>query len=76
MLKMKTSHNMDRDIYLRSSNHNTIYAEIEQAKRDMETAFSHFQNASDPDLIDSYIFAEQAAFKRYRFLLKQAQLLL
>ena len=50
-----------------------LLKEIEQVKRQMETAYENFQNAMDPDLIDCYIFESNAAFKKYRFLLKQAK---
>ena len=35
--------------------------------------YSNFQNAVDPDLIDSCIFESNAAWKKYRFLLRQAK---
>lgn len=47
--------------------------EIERVKMQMENAHSNFQNAMDPDLIDCYIFESNAAWKRYRFLLKEAK---
>lgn len=50
-----------------------LLREIEQVKRQMETAYYNFQNAMDPDLIDCYIFESNAAWKKYRFLLKQAK---
>jgi len=37
----------------------------------MEEAFANFQNAVDPDLVDSYIYEENAAQMRYQFLMKQ-----
>lgn len=47
--------------------------EIEQVKRQMEMAYSNFQHAMDPDLIDCYIYESNAAWKKYRFLLKQVK---
>lgn len=47
--------------------------EIERVKMQMENAHYNFQNAMDPDLIDCYIFEGNAAWKRYRFLLKEAK---
>lgn len=47
--------------------------EIERVKIQMENAHYNFQNAMDPDLIDCYIFESNAAWKKYRFLLKQAK---
>lgn len=49
--------------------------EIERVKMQMENAHYNFQNAMDPDLIDCYIFESNAAWKKYRFLLKQAKML-
>ncbi len=49
--------------------------EMRRAKEQMDTAYLNFQNAVDPDLIDSYIYEGQAAWKRYRFLMKQANLI-
>ena len=51
-----------------------LLAEIERVKKQMENAHYNFQNAMDPDLIDCYIFESNAAWKKYRFLLKQAKM--
>lgn len=50
-----------------------IQEEIEKAKNEIETAYTNFQNVLDPDLIDCYIYEGNAAWKRYRFLLRQAK---
>ncbi len=66
----------DEDIYRRLSfdpEHNTILDEIALARQEIENAYTNFQNACDPDLIDSYIYEGNAAWKRYRFLLRQAK---
>ena len=52
-----------------------LLEEIERVKRQMENAHYNFQNAMDPDLIDCYIFESNAAWKKYRFLLRQAKML-
>lgn len=52
-----------------------LLEEIERVKRQMENAHYNFQSAMDPDLIDCYIFESNAAWKKYRFLLKQAKML-
>ena len=68
----------EEDIYKRLSfdpDNNTLLDEIAQARREIEDAYTNFQNASDPDLIDSYIYEGNAAWKRYRFLLKQVRYL-
>lgn len=50
-----------------------ISEEIDLAKQAIEIAYTNFQNASDPDLIDCYIYEGNAAWKRYHFLLRQAK---
>lgn len=52
-----------------------LLEEIRRVKMQMENAHYNFQNAMDPDLIDCYIFESNAAWKKYRFLLKQAKML-
>ena len=51
-----------------------LLEEIKRVKMQMENAHYNFQNAMDPDLIDSYIYESNAAWKKYRFLLKQAKM--
>ena len=50
-----------------------LLEEISRVKSQMDNAYYNFQNAMDPDLIDCYIFEGNAAWKRYRFLLRQAK---
>lgn len=50
-----------------------LLEEIERVKTQMDNAYYNFQNAMDPDLIDCYIYESNAAWKRYRFLLRQAK---
>lgn len=55
------------------SNDQTLLKEITQAKQEVEDAYTNFQNVSDPDLIDCYIYRSHAAWKRYLFLLRLAR---
>lgn len=67
----------EEDIYKRLSfdrKNFDIAKEIALARQEIEDAYTNFQNASDPDLIDCYIYQGNAAWKRYRFLLRQAKL--
>lgn len=67
----------EQDIYTRLSfdpDSNNLTEEIAYARQRIEDAYSNFQNASDPDLIDSYIYEGNAAWKKYCFLLRQAKL--
>lgn len=50
-----------------------LLEEIERVKAQMDNAYLNFQSAMDPDLIDCYIFESNAAWKRYRFLLRLAR---
>lgn len=52
----------------------SLHREIERVKMDMENAYLNFQYAVDPDLIDCCIYECNAAWKRYRFLLKQVKM--
>lgn len=45
--------------------------EIESLKQSLEIVNSNFENVSDPDLIDSYIYEMNALSFRYKYLLKQ-----
>ena len=49
----------------RETSEYNIHEEIEKVKAQM--------NAVDPDLIDCCIFESNAAWKKYRFLLRQAK---
>lgn len=48
-----------------------LMSEIKDVRISLETAHSNFQNASDPDLIDCYIYEMNAIHFRYKYLLKQ-----
>lgn len=47
--------------------------EIAQVQREMDLAYSHFDQVVDPDLIDCCIFEVNAVQKRYKYLLQQIQ---
>lgn len=57
----------------KTSKYDSIVCDIEKTKIAMESAYSNFENVSDPDLIDSYIYELNAMQKRYAFLLRQAK---
>lgn len=50
-----------------------LLADIEKTQHSLEIAYSGFDNVTDPDLIDCYIYEIDSALKRYRFLLQQAE---
>ena len=65
-------HYYESDVYRRGS-YSDLTHEIALVRKEIEAADNLFQNASAPDLIDSYIFQGNAARKRYSFLIKQAK---
>lgn len=48
----------------------TIQEELEQSRFALEIAYSNFDNVTDPDLIDCYIYEVNAVMKRYKYLLE------
>lgn len=52
-----------------------LLADIAKTQHALEIAYSGFDNVTDPDLIDCYIYEVNSALKRYRFLLQQAALM-
>lgn len=48
-----------------------LLSEISSTKQELETAYSHFENAIDPDLITSCIYRINSIQERYKYLLKQ-----
>lgn len=51
----------------------TITDAIERAKIDLDCAYTNFEHALEPDLIDCYIYQLQSAQMRYKFLLNCAK---
>ena len=49
--------------------------DLRQTKLALETAYSNFDNAKDPDLIDCYIYEVNAVQQKYKFLLRQLKAL-
>lgn len=50
---------------------NPLIEEIAKTKSALDTAYSNFENVTEPDLIDCYIYELNAAQMRYRFLLRK-----
>ena len=61
----------DSDVIV-ERNKMTIRDELAQTKYALENAYLGFDNVTDPDLIDCYIYELNAVMKRYKFLLEQA----
>lgn len=50
-----------------------LMEEIRTAQSDMEQARKNFENASDPSLIDCFIYEENAAAMRHQYLMRRAK---
>lgn len=46
----------------------TLREDIEKTRYALEIAYAGFDNATDPDLIDCYIYEVNALLKRYKYL--------
>lgn len=56
---------------LTSRENSRLRAEIEQTKTAMDSIQNHFEQETDPTLIDCYIYELNAAHLRYQFLLRR-----
>lgn len=52
-----------------------LLEDIRKTKFALDCAYSNFENVVDPDLVDCSIYELKAVQMRYRFLLRQAELL-
>ena len=50
----------------------SLREELAQTRYALEIAYSNFDNVTDPDLIDCYIYEVNAILKRYKYLMEQA----
>lgn len=50
----------------------SIREELAQTRYALEIAYSNFDNVTDPDLIDCYIYELNSIMKRYKYLIEQA----
>ncbi len=48
-----------------------LMQEIQLTKQELDTAYSHFENVVDPDLISSSIYHINSIQDRYKYLIKQ-----
>lgn len=61
----------DRDLIV-DGQRPTLREELIMARHALENAYAGFDNATDPDLIDCYIYELNAVMKRYKYLLQKA----
>ena len=59
--------------YYQDTGENSILDAIAKTRYELENAYAGFDDATDPDLIDCYIYEVNSLLKRYRFLLHQAE---
>lgn len=50
-----------------------LLEELAITKNAIDVAYSNFENATDPDLIDCYIYQLNSEQKRYKYLLERAK---
>ena len=50
---------------------NALLSDLEKTKKALEVAYAGFDNVTEPDLIDCYIYELNAAQLRYQFLLRR-----
>ena len=50
---------------------NALLSDLEKTKRALEIAYSGFDNVTEPDLIDCYIYEVNAMQLKYKFLLRR-----
>ena len=48
-----------------------LLEDLKKTRHALEVAYSGFDNVTDPDLIDCYIYQVNAILKRYKFLLER-----
>lgn len=67
-----TKKETDESVLLNTQRQRLMY-DMEKTKQAMEAAYSNFDNVTDPDLIDCYIYEVNSVLKRYKFLMEQAE---
>ncbi len=57
----------------KDENYRRLLDNLEETKHSLDLAYQNFENATDPELIDSYIYELNAIQMRYRFLLSRVK---
>ena len=58
----------DRQLTYRES----LMLDIQKTRYELENDYAGFDYVTDPDLIDCYIYEQNAVMKRYKYLLQKA----
>lgn len=61
-----------QEISAEEKQHLDLLQDIAKTKCALDCAYSNFDNVTEPDLIDCYIYEVNAVQKRYKFLLEKA----
>lgn len=57
----------------KDENYRRLLDNLTETKHNLDLAYQNFENATDPELIDSYIYELNAIQMRYRFLLSRVK---
>lgn len=66
------SSNVNCTLSERETKRNALLYDLKKTKEALEIAYAGFDNVTEPDLIDCYIYEVNSVFKRYKFLMEQA----
>ena len=73
MIFQQTPVNLSADQEM-SETKEDLLEDLKKTRYALEVAYSGFDNVTDPDLIDCYIYQVNAILKRYKFLLEKISL--
>ncbi|RKJ47225.1 DUF2508 family protein [bacterium 1XD8-76] len=60
------------ELSARDKDEKRLLDDLKLTRAELEIAYSGFDNVTDPDLIDCYIYKVNAVLKRYKFLMEKA----
>ena len=60
------------ELLVKDDDEKRLLNDLKLTRTELEIAYSGFDNATDPDLIDCYIYKVNAVLKRYKFLMEKA----
>ena len=66
------SSRVNRTLSEKEIERNALLSDLEKTKKALEIAYAGFDNVTEPDLIDCYIYEVNSVLKRYKFLMEQA----
>lgn len=66
------SSRVNRTLSEKELERSALLSDLEKTKQALEVAYAGFDNVTEPDLIDCYIYEVNSVLKRYKFLMEQA----